>query len=112
MHSDEEHLHKIHCDQVNIISPFTQITTPIHDQIQRACGETSAEEGGKTYSHQLLSNGLQVMFDAEEVSRLPAVLSGELLVSHVSSIWLTITLPGGALLWSDFSSHLGFLPGF
>ena len=52
------------------------------------------------------------MFDAEEVSRLPAVLSGELLVSHVSSIWLTITLPGGALLWSDFSSHLGFLPGF
>ena len=64
------------------------------------------------HSYQLLSNGLQVMFDAEEVSRLPAVLSGELLVSHVSSIWLTITLPGGALLWSDFSSHLGFLPGF
>ena len=39
------------------------------------------------------------MYDAEEVSRLPALLSQEILVSHVSSIWMTVTLPGGALLW-------------
>ena len=40
------------------------------------------------------------MYDAEEVSRLPAQLSQEIVVGHVSSIWLTLTLPGGALLWS------------
>ena len=42
----------------------------------------------------------KVMYDAEEVSHLPALLAGHLLVSHVTSIWTTVTLPGGALLWS------------
>ena len=57
-------------------------------------------------SHQInsLITGWQVMYDAEEVSRLPALLSQEMLVSRVSSIWMTVTLPGGALLWWDFQS--------
>ena len=42
----------------------------------------------------------KVMYDAEEVSHLPALLAGHVLVSHVTSIWTTVTLPGGALLWS------------
>ena len=40
------------------------------------------------------------MQDSEDVSQLPAVLSGGVVVVRASSLWLTASLPG-ALVWWD-----------
>jgi hypothetical protein len=41
------------------------------------------------------------MFDSEEVAGLPVLLPGGLLVARASSLWLTVSLPGGPLVWWD-----------
>ena len=52
-----------------------------------------------------LRQRMEVLHDSEEVARLPAVLSPGILVTPVSSLWLTASLPGGVTVWWDGHSR-------
>lgn len=54
------------------------------------------------------------MHGSEEVSRLPVELVPGLVVAQASSMWVTVALPGGGVVWWDGRSraHIDLPQGY